>query len=168
MARKPYVIKHIEYKELEYRYKKEKNAAVKERLLAILLLYHGRHIYEVAEILKKCERTIKEWLSRWNRKGYEGLLPLNERKGRKPKLDDNEWDNILKEIEGRGMTIKDVVVYVKTTRGVEYSYKTVWKILRKKKKVRYGKPYIRNERRPENAEDILKKESQFYRILRIP
>jgi len=26
MARKPYVIKHIEYKELEYRYKKEKNA----------------------------------------------------------------------------------------------------------------------------------------------
>jgi len=30
--------------------------------------------------------------------------------------------------------------------------------LRKGKKVRYGKPYIRNSLRPENAEEILKKE----------
>jgi len=129
---------------------------VKERLLAILLLYDGKNIYEVAEILRKCERTIKEWLSRWNREGYEGLFPGKGR-GRKPKLSEEEWDKILREIEGKG-TIKEVTVYVKTTRGVEYAYKTVWKILRKKKKVRYGKPYIQNSKRPDNAEEILKKE----------
>lgn len=56
------------------------------------------------------------------------------------------------------MTIKEVTVYVKTTRGVECAYKTVWTILRKKKKVKYGKPYIQNSKRPENAEEILKKE----------
>jgi len=32
------------------------------------------------------------------------------------------------------MTIEGVTVYVKTTRGVEYAYKTVWNILRKEKK----------------------------------
>ncbi|WP_457550472.1 IS630 family transposase [Archaeoglobus sp.] len=156
MPRKPKVIKHIPKEELEEKYKREKNPVVKERLLAILLLYDGKNIYEVAEILRKCERTIKEWLSRWNGEGYERLFPRGGR-GRKPKLSDEEWDKILKEIEGKGMTIKEVAVYVKTTRGVEYAYKTVWKILRKKKEIRYGKPYVQNERRPENAEEILKK-----------
>jgi len=71
-------------------------------------------------------------LSRWNKEGYEGLFP-GKRRGRKPILPDEEWDKILKEIEGKGMTIKDFTVYVKTTRAVEYVYKTVWKILRKGK-----------------------------------
>lgn len=34
----------------------------------------GKNIYEVAEILRKCERTIKEWLGRWNKEGYTLLL----------------------------------------------------------------------------------------------
>jgi len=59
MPRKPRVVKHIPKEELEEKYRKEKNSVVKERLLAILHLYDGKNIYEVAEILRKCERTIK-------------------------------------------------------------------------------------------------------------
>jgi len=158
MPRKPKVIKHLTKEELEEKYRKEKDSTIRERLLAILLLYDGRNIYEVAEILRRSERTIKEWLRRWNNEGHEGILPRKSKRGRKPKLTDEEWDKILKEIEGKGMTLKEVTVYVKTTRGVEYAYKTVWSILRKKKKVKYGKPYIQNSKRPENAEEILKKE----------
>ena len=158
MPRKPKVIKHLTKEELEKKYIKEKDSKIKERLLAILLLYDGKNIYEVAEIIRRSERTIKEWLKRWNKEGYEGILPKVSRRGRKPKISSEEWDKILKEIEGKGMTIKEVTVYVKTTRGVEYAYKTVWTILRKKKKVKYGKPYIQNSKRPENAEEILKKE----------
>jgi hypothetical protein len=33
-----------------------------------------------------------------------------------------EWDKVVKEIEDKNMTIKDVVVYVKDSRGVNYSY----------------------------------------------
>ncbi|CAD7772135.1 hypothetical protein AIOGIFDO_01181 [Candidatus Methanoperedenaceae archaeon GB37] len=44
-----------------------------------------------------------------------------------------------KEIEGKAMTLKEVTVYVKRRRGAEYAYKTVWTILRRKKKVKYGK-----------------------------
>ena len=65
---------------------------------------------------------------------------------------------MVKEIENKGMTIRDVVVYVKNTRRVEYAYKTVWRILRKEKKAGYGKPYKLNAKRPENAEEILKKD----------
>ena len=50
--------------------------------------------------MRRCERTIKEWLGRWNVEGYEGLFPRNGR-GRKPKPPDEEWDRILKEMEGR-------------------------------------------------------------------
>jgi len=159
MVRKPNLIRHFTKEDLEESYRKEKDSVIKERLLAILLLYDGKKIYEVAEILRRCERTVKEWLSRWNKEGCEGILPKKGKRGRKPRISDEEWDEILKELEGRGMTIKGVTVYVKTTRGVEYAYKTVWKILRKEKKVKYGKPYIQNSKRPDNAEDILKKKS---------
>lgn len=71
-------------------------------------------------------------------------MPETSKRGRKPKLPDEERDKILKEIEGK-VCLKEVTVYVKTTRGVEYST-AVWKILRKKKKVRYGKPYIQNSK----------------------
>jgi len=157
MPRKPKVFRHIPQDELERIYRFETNSRVKDRLLAIILLYDGKNIYDVSEILRRCDRTIKEWLSRWNKEGYQGLVP-ERGGGRKWKMPYEMWDDILKEIDGKGMTISDVVDYVKTTRGVEYSYKRVWTILRKKKKVKYGKPYIQNQKRPENAELDLKKD----------
>ena len=157
MPKKPEVIKHLTKEELEDKYKREKNSRIKERLLAILHLYEGKSIPEVSRIIKRSESSIKRWLKRWNKEGYNGLIP-KLKGGPKPKLSDSEWDKILEEIEGKGMTLKDVRVYVKTTRGVEYSYTMVWYVLRKKKKVKYGKPYIQNSKRPENAEEILKKE----------
>lgn len=150
-------MRYVPKEDLERRYRNEKNPRVKERLLAIILLYDGKKVYELPSLIKRCKATIESWISRWNRQGYDGLMP-NFTGGPKPKLPDGEWDKMVKEIEGKGMTMKDVTVYVKNTRGVEYSYKTVWKILRKEKGVRYGKPYIRNKLRPDGAEGILKKD----------
>lgn len=157
MGRKPVVVKHIPKMDLERLYKAENNLRIKERLLAIIQLYEGRNVYEVADILKRSERTIKHWLSRWNKKGYEGLIPQN-RNGKEPKMSPDDWDEVIKEIRDKGMTIKDVVKYVKDTRDIDYSYKNAWKVLRVQKKVRYGKPYIKNNKRPVDAESFLKKE----------
>jgi len=77
--------------------------------------------------------------------------------GPKPRLSNDEWDKIIKEIEGKGMTIKDVAIYVKNTRRVYYTYAGVWKVLRRRKKVPYGKAYKMNSKRPPNAEGMLKK-----------
>jgi transposase len=157
MQRRGKVVRHVEKEELERIYREEKEGRVKERLLAILELYEGKKIKEAARVVRRSGSTIKRWLKLWNENGYKGLIPKFSG-GPKPKLNEEEWNKILEEIEGKGMTLKDVTVYIKTKKGIEYSYKTVWYVLRKKKKVRYGKPYIKNEKRPENADKILKKE----------
>lgn len=157
MPRKPRVLRHLPKDDLERIYRYETNHRIKERLLAILLLYDNKNIYEVSEILRRSERTIKEWSSRWNKSGYDGLVP-KKGGGGPSKMPYDVWDDILREIEGKGMTISDVVDYIKTTRSVEYSYKRVWYVLRKQKNVKYGKPYIQNQKRPYNAESDLKKD----------
>ncbi|CAD7771850.1 hypothetical protein AIOGIFDO_01118 [Candidatus Methanoperedenaceae archaeon GB37] len=129
------MLKHFTKEELEEKYRKERNPRIKEKLLAILLLYDGKNIYEVGEIIRRSERAIKEWLKRWNRENYGGIMPETSKRVRKPRISSEEWykkDKILMEIEGKAMTLKEVTVYVKTTRGVEYAYKTVWATLRKK------------------------------------
>ena len=57
-------------------------------------------------------------MSRWNKNGYLGLVP-GKGGGRKWKMPYDTWDDILEEIEGKGMAIEDVVDYVKATRSVE-------------------------------------------------
>jgi len=47
---------------LEEKYRKERGPRVKERLLAILLLYDGKNIYKVSEIIRRSERAIKVWM----------------------------------------------------------------------------------------------------------
>jgi putative transposase len=156
MSKRITLVRHISREDLESRCRKEKDARVKERALAILRLYDGTTEEETARSVARCEKSVRNWLKRWNEKGYDGLAPEFDG-GPKPRINGSEWDRIVQEIEGKGMTIKDVEVYVKDTRGVQYAYKTVWEILRKEKKVKYGKAYKMNAKRPADAEGILKK-----------
>lgn len=157
MTRKTEIIRHISEEELEQLYRKEGNVRIKERLHAILLLYMGYRADETAEILRRGYATVRRWKDAWNEGGYEGLKPDFGKGGSKPRISSSKWDEILKEVEDKGMTLKDVQVYVNTKYGAEYSYNTVWLWVRKKKKAPYGKPYPKDTRKPENAEEVLKK-----------
>ncbi len=150
------LVRYMSEEELAELYRDETNPRIKERLQAILLLYEGRKTQEVADIVKRARSTIENWIKLWNENGYEGLVP-EFKGGPKPKLSDEEWEKIKDEIKDRGMDIKDVIIYVKETRGVKYRYGAAWKALRGKMHVKYGKPYPKNEARPEDAEGILKK-----------
>src|SRR5438128_12022846 len=134
MPRRLNLVRHLTREELEARYRREKDSRLKERLQAILLLYGGKKTEDVADIVRRARSTIENWISAWNnsKHGLDGLIP-NFTGGPKPKMDASEWDKIVREIENKGMTIRDVAVYVKDTRGVNYAYKTVWKVLRKEK-----------------------------------
>jgi transposase len=156
MPRKLNLVRHLTRDDLEERYRKEKDSRLRERLQAILLLYEGKKTGDVASIVRRARSTIENWIGAWNERGIDGLVP-DFTGGPKPRMASGEWDKIVKEIEGKGMTLRDVEVYVKDTRGVHYAYKTVWKALRKEKKVRYGKAYKMNAKRPGDAEGILKK-----------
>jgi len=148
--------KYISYEELIKKYLSEKNPRVKERLLVISYLYEGKCLDDIVKLSKRCERTIWLWIKRWNDYGYGGLTP-NFKGGPKPKITNEQWDDVVNEISGKGMTIKDVVTYLKKKYNVVFSYAWIQRVLRKKKKVKYGKPYIENEKQPADAEDILKK-----------
>jgi putative transposase len=156
MPRKLNLTRHLTRDELEERYRKEKESRLRERLQAILLLYEGKKTGDVASSVKRARSTVENWISAWNERGVDGLIPRFTG-GPKPRMEQSEWDRVVKEIENKGMTLRDVEVYVKDTRGVRYAYATVWKALRKQRKVRYGKAYKMNAKRPPDAERILKK-----------
>ncbi len=152
------LVKHEKKETLEARFRKEKDPRIKERLMTILHFYDGMTIDQTAALTRRSASSVKRYLRRWNKDGYDGLAPQFDG-GPKPRISDEYWKEILKEIEGKGMTLRDVRIYIKKTRGVQYSYGGVWKIFRKKLKARYGKPYPKNYKRPWNAEEILKKDS---------
>ena len=160
MARKPKVVKHIDYDTLKDLYLKEKDARVKERLLAMLELYDGKSLSDTGKIVKRSKPTIERWLQQWNKNGYKGLVSKFTG-GPKPKLTNQKWDDVIKEISGKGMTIISVIAYIQAIYEITYSYSGAWRVIRKIKKIPYGKPFIQNEKRPENAEELLKK--NFFR-----
>src|SRR5208283_2276302 len=155
MPKRAHLVKHLSKEDIEKTYKLEKNSRVKERFLAILLVCEGKKVPEVAATVRRGISTIELWIKNWNHNGVDGLK-THFTGGQKPKLPKTEWDKIVKEIENKGMTIKDVGIYVNKTRGVFYTYAALWKILRKKRHLRYGKPYKVNKKRPRDAEAFLK------------
>jgi len=137
--------------EIVQMHKEECNPRVKEKLLAIKMLYFGYKATEIAKILGGDHRTIYNWINIWNCSGIEGLIDKYNKRGRKKYISDEEWVKIIEEIEGKGYTLKDVREYVERTRGINYTYDGIWKILRKQFKVSYGKPYILNANQSETA-----------------
>ena len=156
MPKKVKLTQVIPVDELKDKYKKETNPRVKERLLALIHITEGQSAVYTSQAIKHSKRSITRWVKTYNEKGYEGLIPKFTG-GPKPTLTANVWNEILAEIDNKGLTIKDVAVYIKNSRGVTYKYNTLWKILRKKHHVKYGKPYKVNKKRPNDAEAILKK-----------
>lgn len=60
--------------ELEKRFRTDKSHAVRMRCQLILLKADGRKSKEVAGIVKMCEMSVNNWLSRYKTSGIEGLL----------------------------------------------------------------------------------------------
>ena len=75
MPRKLNLVKHLTKEDLEGRYRREKDSRVKERLQAILLLYEGKKTTDVAGIARRSRSTIENWISAWNERGVDGLVP---------------------------------------------------------------------------------------------
>ncbi len=74
LGRLPSVKRHVEPKELVRFMKTCKDENARERALAIILLMAGHSEKEVAGMLNRNERTVRNWLAKWNESGFEGLL----------------------------------------------------------------------------------------------
>lgn len=149
-----------EIKYLEKLVKKEKDLEVKDRLRAVLLLKKNFKQCEVAKILGITERTVYNWKTRYNQNKYEGLK-TKLRPGRDTFLNDVDMKKLKEMLEKREYwATKEVRELIQNEFGKEFTLRHIPRLLRKLGMM-YQKPYVNDYRRPEDAEEILKKD---YRV----
>jgi len=149
-----------EIKYLEKLVKKERDLEVKDRLRVILLLKKNFKQCEVAEILGITERTVYNWKTRYNQNKYDGLK-TKLRPGRDTFLNDVDMKELKEILEKQEYwTTKEVRELIKNEFGKKFTLRHIPRLLRKLGMM-YQKPYVNDYRRPEDAEEILKKD---YRV----
>jgi len=151
------VAKHMSAEELDRRIKKlEKDTRVLKRLYFIRYLYRGMSVEEASELVGVTKATGYTWLKKWNSKGYEGLVP-NFGGGRPAKLSEEQKEELKEMLKERdSWTTKEVQELIEAEFGVKYSSWQVRRILRSFG-MKYAKPYQKDYRKPENADETLKK-----------
>jgi len=145
-----------EIKILEKLVKKEKNPKLRDRLRGVLLMKKNFTICEVSEILGVTERTLYNWKKRYNQSGYNGLK-TNPIPGRNTILNNEDMKKLKELLQMKDYwTSKEIRELIKNEFDIEFTPRHIPRILRKLG-MKYQKPYVNDYRRPEDAEDILKK-----------
>jgi putative transposase len=143
--------------ELESRIKTlEKDTKILKRLYFIKYRYEGTSVEESAQRIGITRNEGYIWQRRWNNDGYEGIIPRYAG-GRPMKLTPEKLTQ-LKDLISRKSTwtTDEVRTLIHQEFGVEYTLKQI-RIILKKLKMSYGKPFTLDYRRPEDAESLLKK-----------
>jgi transposase len=155
------VVQQVNLDELNSLITHEKNSRVLKKLYFVKFRYLGDSVEVAATKLGVTKKTGYYWQEDWNKGGYAALMP-QFCGGRKSKLTDEqivELRSLLKEKDY--WTTKGVLELIKEKYGVQYSQKQVGVILHSFN-MYHSKPYVLDYRRPENAEEILKKVDRSY------
>jgi transposase len=156
------IVKHVPLEDLEKtvrEYERGRSTArvarMKERLIFIRMRYKGYSVEEAASNSGFTLVTGYAVQKLWNEGGMAALEP-NFGGGRISKLTDEQRDELKDVLSITPMPTRDVHSYIKEEYGIDYTMKQVWEILTKMG-LHHAKPYPRDYRRPDDAEDILKK-----------
>lgn len=156
MKKRKIEIKNTE--EIRERLKFEKDERIKIKLIFLNILLSNREM-EIREACDLCGIAVPTgylWVRKWNEEGYEGLKDKEGKRGRPPKLSEEEFEKLKEYLKSKTYwTTKEVKILIKKKFGVEYSDDQVIRILRDKIGMKFSKPYPKDYRRPKNAEEIL-------------
>jgi len=146
----------VEVNYLRKKYREEKDPKVKERILAAIYWYDGRTFTEIGKLLNRHRRTISRWVRKYDKKRDIGVLRDKLRSGRPPNLTEEQKKDLNEIIlnkmpsdfgyDWKIWDIKTVKDLVKNRYDVTFSYSGLWKIVRKKLRFSYGKPYQKDAR----------------------
>ena len=141
-------IQEILQKETDYR--------VKSKLIFLNAMAHGLSYDDATEICGLSISTGYVWIREWNADRYEGLKDKDSRKGRPPRLNDENMIELEEILRSKAYwTTKEVVMEIKAHFNVDLSEDQTIKILRNKFHMFFSKPYPKDYRQPSNAEAIL-------------
>jgi putative transposase len=149
--------RHITAEELLKRIKSlEKDVKVLQRLYFIKYRYEGVAVEKAAKRVGISKQVAYIWQDRWNEEGYEGLKPKFA--GGKPSKLSNDQKSQLKTIlkKRHDWTTEEVRKLILEEFKIKYTPKQV-RIILKNFDMKLAKPYPHDYRRPEDAEEILKK-----------
>ena len=148
--------KHMSQEELQKRIKTlEIDVKVLKRLYFIKYRYNGLTIEQASKLVGISKPIGYIWQSRWNEKGYDGLIPRYAG-GRPSKLDQDQKDRLNQLLSQKSVwTTEEVRLLVEKEFDVEHTPKQI-RIIVKTLGMRYAKPYTYDYRRPDDAEDLLK------------
>lgn len=134
----------------------EKDVRVLNRLYFILYLYEGLGMEAACRKVGVVKAVGYEWLRRWNKDGYEGLVPRFGG-GRPSKLSDEDMESLCGLLRERDdWTLDEIKDLILEDFGVDYHVSQVSRILHGLG-MKCGKPYQNDYRQPPDASQILKK-----------
>jgi putative transposase len=151
--------KHMTNEELQRRIRAlETNTKILKRLYFIKHRYDGKSVEEASHLVGVAKPVGYEWQERWNKSGYEGLIPRYAG-GRPSKLSDQQKEKLKLLLKEKDVwTTDEVRLLISNEFGVEYTLKQI-RIITKNFGMKYAKPFTLDYRKPPNAEQILKKHS---------
>lgn len=154
------IVRHMNVQDLTRFIKRlEKDTMVLKRLFFIKHRYNGKSVEEASDLVSVSKNTGYVWQERWNEDGYEGIKPKFAG-GRPSKLSDSQKVKLREILEsGDNWTTKDVQLLISRKFGVDYSAKQI-RIILSGFGMNYAKPYQLDYRKPDNANEILKKTFQ--------
>lgn len=125
-------IKDIDFASLA---KKEKNARMQQRLLALAHFQDGKSRYKIAEFLKVSRTSVNKWISDFLKHGLKGLNE-SPRSGRPNRLTQKQLEQLAKYVEqqalrttGGRLTGTDVQAYILSNFDIDYELSNVYRIL---------------------------------------
>jgi putative transposase len=134
----------------------EKDTRVLQRLYFVKHRYEGASVDEASKLVGISKPVAYQWQERWNQDGYEGLKPRFSG-GCPSKLTDDQKEKLKAMLYERDdWSTKEVQELIYNEFKVQYTIKQILVIL-KKFGMHHAKPYTHDYRRPEDAEDRLKK-----------
>jgi transposase len=138
----------------------EKDARVKERLQAVLWRLENETYTEISDRLKRRKNTVSDWIKRWNKNGYEGILD-QPKPGAIPKLTPEQEKEVVESVkQSTRITCKVLKFKILNKYGKEFTpgginamlhrHKLSWKKPKKK-------DYRQNEQKRKEYQESLKK-----------
>jgi len=141
--------------------KKEKNSRVKERLQAVLWRLKNESYTEICKRLNRDNNTVLNWIKRWNKEGYEGLVD-KQRPGRPSVLNPDEQKQVLDRVneDKARITCKILCIQIQEEFCKQLSDEAIRKFLHKHNlswKKPKKKDYRQDEEKKQQFQEELKK-----------
>lgn len=135
----------------------DNNHDAKLRLKLLFLRFLCRNFDDMeyaCEAFKVGQTTAYEWIHRWNEGGVKSLKdqPIS---GRPPKLKKEEIDQLKEDLKGKNWEWREVKELILNKFNVNLEKSAIYELMRNTMEMHYAKPYKKDYRRPQDAEEIL-------------